>query len=129
LNIAQPNGAGSLAGLPILADFNNDGKIDLATIDGVTNSERFFLGNGDVRCLTGNSYRGGSRPYSLATADFNEDGMADLAVTGDIGNNAQIDVWLGKADGTFGPPIPFVRGCNPDETAWATSMAIVFPIL
>jgi hypothetical protein len=39
-----------------------------------------------------------------------EDGIAGLAVTGEFRNNVQINLLLGKADRTFGPPIPFRTG-------------------
>ena len=85
------------------ADFNKDGKLDLAVVNnaGLGNgSVSILLGNGDgtfqnpVDYSTGSFYDNG-----LAVADFNQDGNLDLAVTN--GGSNTVSVFLGKGDGTF----------------------------
>jgi hypothetical protein len=73
------------------ADFNGDGKLDLA-ITGVNGPVQILLGNGDgTFTVTGTSVSGLSG--SIFTGDFNHDGKQDLLAGG----------WqmLGNGDGTF----------------------------
>lgn len=91
-------------GTAALADFNRDGKMDVA---GCTNSGVGILqGNGDgslsfLRTIeTGCSW--------VAAADFNGDGNPDLAVgsgasTGSTGN--QVSIYLGDGHGGFSVPV------------------------
>ncbi|HEX5412102.1 MAG TPA: FG-GAP-like repeat-containing protein [Terriglobia bacterium] len=92
----------SLAGNIAVADFNNDGNPDFATVQQVTNAASVFLGNGDgnfakeiqVPISTNQSYG------SIFTADFNKDGKADLAASI---NGGAISILLGNGDGSFQP--------------------------
>lgn len=91
---------GSVYGLAV-ADFNNDGKPDLAIADG-TSSITILLGNGDGTFTSAGTVPTDGEPFGIAAGDFNGDGNADLAVAG---NN--ISILLGNGDGTFtaGTPI------------------------
>src|SRR5438552_9995583 len=57
--------------------------------------------------------------FSMAKGDFNGDGIPDFAVAGFAGSNGvgfpanSIAVYLGKGDGTFGPPVYYAAGGNP----------------
>jgi len=60
-------------------DFNNDGKLDLVTANGIGNMT-VLLGNGDGTFQVGVNYTvGGQIPVSGAVGDFNGDGAPDLA--------------------------------------------------
>ena len=75
----------------VAADFNNDGKLDLAVLNSAIlvynnvgfGSVTFFLGNGDgtFTQASGSPYAVGQGPTALAAADFNGDGKLDLAPT------------------------------------------------
>jgi hypothetical protein len=92
-----------------VADFNGDGKADLAVIDRSTSSLLVFLGNGDGTFSSPVSYFAGSGGAYLVTADFNGDGHFDVAVSG----GANIAILLGKGDATFQPATFFPAGSGP----------------
>ena len=84
------------------ADFNGDGKIDLAvaTNQGIV----YFAGNGDG---TFQSPVTAAVPNSLTNflvGDFNGDGKLDLA---ELGSAPNTWIALGNGDGTFQAPLPF----------------------
>jgi hypothetical protein len=78
------------------ADFNLDGKVDLAFAQG--NSIQVLLGNGDGTFAPPIVISGPAD--CLATGGFNGDGKPDL-----VGCDDGIVVYLGYGDGTFAPPI------------------------
>lgn len=92
----------SVAGNIVVADFNNDGNLDIATVQQVTSAVSIFFGKGDgtfaapvqVPIPTNSSYG------TVFTADFNKDGNADLATS--ISGGA-ISILLGNGNGTFQP--------------------------
>jgi hypothetical protein len=83
----------------IAADFNGDGKLDLAAANNGDNTVSVLLGNGDGTFQTQVRYPTPSGPHSLIAADFNGDGKLDLAVANENASSASI--LLGNGDGTF----------------------------
>jgi membrane-bound inhibitor of C-type lysozyme len=85
-------------GQVVYADFNNDGIMDIAYIDGNGNIN-VLLGRGDgtFSTATGSPFGSANAVY-IAAADFNGDGDTDLAVTSDN----TISVYLGNGQGRFG---------------------------
>jgi VCBS repeat protein/centrosomal CEP192-like protein/HYDIN/CFA65/VesB family protein len=94
----------------ISADFNGDGKPDLAYTDG--NSLVVQLGNGDGTFKSPVRYAVGNNAFQLIAADFNNDGKLDLAVV-NVSNNT-VSVLLGNGDGTFQPQQTFPTGGYPE---------------
>lgn len=86
---------------PILvADFNGDGKQDLAIPNGDNNTVSILLGHGDgTFSVTAASPAIESNPSQFAVGDFNNDGIPDLAVTSR--SSDPMTVLLGKGDGMF----------------------------
>jgi hypothetical protein len=106
----------------VAADFNKDGKLDLAIANRGDNTVSILLGDG----LGGFTQAPGSPitspfpsnfngPASLAVADFNNDGNLDLAVANSLDNlgSASVNILQGNGDGTFVVKSPFAVGTYP----------------
>lgn len=100
----------------VAADFNGDGRLDLATANRDTNDVTIFSGNGNGTFQTpGVSFSvlpGGSSPISLVAADLNGDGSIDIAV-GNIATS-NVTVFLNDGFGSFTEAAgsPFTLGAN-----------------
>jgi type II secretory pathway component GspD/PulD (secretin) len=87
------------------ADFNGDGKLDLAVTNQGDATVSILLGNGDGTFGAQGTVTTGAGPSAIAAGDFNADGKLDLAVANFTDNT--ISILLGNGDGTFsaGPTI------------------------
>ncbi len=86
------------------ADFNHDGKLDLAVVDS-GNQVSILLGNGDGTFQPPRKYAVGQGTdlIDVGVGDFNEDGNLDVVVTVSLvgTNGGTIALLLGNGDGTF----------------------------
>lgn len=103
-----------------IADFNGDGKPDLA-IPGPGNenwlgtSVAVFLGNGDATFQPASDYATPTGPIAVATGDFNGDGKTDLAVVNY--GSTKVSLLLGNGDGTFQGHVDYAVGVEPTSVA------------
>src|SRR5262245_2835567 len=84
----------------VTADFNNDGRLDLATANAGGNTVSVLLGDDEGGFGTAIASAVGGDPASLAAADFDKDGNLDLATV----TQGRVSVLLGNGDGTFPAP-------------------------
>jgi len=91
---------GSYPSAIVSADFDGDGKPDLAVTIAFSDTLAVFLGNGDGTFRpAAASPETGNYPLSLVTADVNGDGIPDLALGND--GSSTLTILFGNGDGTF----------------------------
>jgi hypothetical protein len=103
---------GSPSGLAV-ADFNGDGKLDLAVAN--NGSVAILLGNGDGTFQTAVDYATPGTTSSVAVGDFNGDGKPDLVVTNS--DQSTVSVFLNSGSGTFPTRMDFATGSFPTSVA------------
>lgn len=96
--INVPN-AGSNSRILAVADWNGDGKLDVANTNVGANTVSVRTGNGDGTFNAVTTVNVSSAPGQLAVGDFNGDNRPDLAVARIVDNLVMI--LLGNGDGTF----------------------------
>jgi len=92
-----PTGIGPLSA--IVADFNGDGKPDVAVVNSGENTVSILLGKGDGTFAPKQDFATGTDPVSVVTGDFNHDGKLDLAIANNY--DLTVSILLGNGDGTF----------------------------
>jgi FG-GAP-like repeat/Putative Ig domain len=92
----------------VVADFNGDGKPDVAVTDSSANDVYILLGNGDGTFGPPSAIAVGNDPDAMVAGDFNNDGKLDLGIAN--GGDNTVTLLLGNGDGTFtqasGSPYP-----------------------
>jgi len=100
-----PVGSGNLLGVDdspsylTIADFNGDGRPDLAVLTTNTNSLFVMTNKGNGAFKAGKPINVGLVPAAMVAGDFNGDGNQDLAIVSLSG----LGILLGNGDGTFQP--------------------------
>jgi hypothetical protein len=101
-----------------VADFNQDGNLDLAVANRSSNDISVLLGKGNGTFSTEVKYSagaGGPDPTSIAAVDLNGDGYPDIVVA-DIGLKS-ISVFINAGNGTFKAAVLYKVGNSPSAVA------------
>lgn len=92
----------------VTADFNGDGRLDVAIANGYGAAVALGRGDGKFSAPVQVLNTLATRARGLVAGDFNNDGYQDLVVVGNgFVQSNPIYVFLGKGDGTFQPPKQF----------------------
>lgn len=88
-----------------LADFNKDGKLDVAVLNELAENIRVKLGNGNGTFASGQSFPTGPTPTQVAVLDIDRDGNLDLIAScrsdGTTDISGDVSIHRGRGDGTF----------------------------
>ena len=84
----------------VIADVNNDNRLDIISANTAVNTIGVFIGNGDGSFAPMVAYPTieGIAPYSVATGDVDNDNNLDLVIADD---NGVAIIFLGHGNGTF----------------------------
>ena len=98
-----PTGDGAHSNAVIVADFNNDGQLDIAVANMGRGNVGIFLGSGSGEFSRQKKYSTGtdSEPISIVAGDFNNDDRLDIAVASSGLSNIGILLGLGNGDFSF----------------------------
>lgn len=105
---SSPPGARNFAvgtepGTVAIADFNNDGKLDIVTANDKSDDASVLLGDarGGFSPAPGSPFPAGHSPNDIVVGDFNHDGCLDLAFANH--ETQHLTVLLGDCRGGFAP--------------------------
>lgn len=100
-------GTTSHFGYVAVADFNLDGKLDIAATDDSTGIVQIFNGDGTGNFTAGATFNtdlASNSPNDVVVGDFNKDGSPDLAIANPGG--CDISILLNDGAGNFPTPVP-----------------------
>jgi hypothetical protein len=103
VNYVSPNASQELQYVAV-ADFNQDGNLDIAAADSDNSAVQIFTGVGDGTFTLGPSLASGQsedQPEGIVVADFNHDGFPDIAVANINDGTQDVGVLLNDGTGNF----------------------------
>ncbi len=91
----------------VAADFNRDGRLDLAVANYIPGNVTVYLGNGNGGfSQVGSAMATGAGARALVVGDFNGDSIPDLAVANLSAGT--VSILIGQGNGTFTQPHPSI---------------------
>jgi uncharacterized protein (TIGR03437 family) len=107
----------------VAADFNGDGRLDLAVTEQFAGQVAVLLNSAAGLQLSGTFSSGGAAPGPIVAADFNGDGKLDLAVVNapsdDRTTPGNLSVFFGDGNGNFQLAHTYSAGSLPSSLAAA----------
>lgn len=98
------------SGVSVRADFNGDGRVDVASASGILS---IALGQSGGSFKLKYQYTLSYGPIVMVAADFNRDGKMDIAISGTcfiFADGGCVSVFLGNGDGTFQAEVDYDSG-------------------
>jgi hypothetical protein len=95
----------------VAADFNGDGRLDLAVANVYSNTVSVLLGNAGGTFQPPLTSTTGAGPKSMKVGDFNRDGKFDLVTA----NSDDVTLLLGNGNGSFQAPRNLGVNAKPDS--------------
>jgi len=95
----------------VSADFNADGKQDIASVNSLSNSVSILLNNGDGTYAAAVNYPVGTYPTSACIIDVDDDLRPDIAVTNF--SSSTISILFNLGPGTFDVAVEYSTGTQP----------------
>jgi hypothetical protein len=103
--LEPPTPIGQEASPSVVADFDNDGFMDVATGNSTSGTTSIALGSGDGHFRSVQNLDTGARPHGVAALDVDGDGDPDLVVASE--NGAMLTLYVNDGTGTFGGRVDF----------------------
>jgi hypothetical protein len=107
-----------------VADFNQDGKLDIAAADSDNNVVQIFNGVGDGTFTLGVSVTSGvseDQATGIISGDFNHDGFPDIAVANINDGTQDVGVLLNDGTGNFLAVVPYDLSNNFNDVGMAAA--------
>ncbi len=95
----------------VLADFNGDGKLDIAVVEKLGENITVFLNDGMGKFEDRREFHVGKGCCAIVAKDLDGDGAIDIAVVNR--ENSTLSVLRGKGEGSFYPVKHFATGKGP----------------
>lgn len=95
-----------------VADFDNDGSMDVATGNSTSNTVSIALGSGDGRFSGVQNIAVGARPHGIVALDVDGDGDLDVVVASE--NDYSLYLMINDGTGTFGDALEFAHSNSGD---------------
>jgi uncharacterized repeat protein (TIGR01451 family) len=105
--LTPPTAIGSEASPSTVADFNNDGLMDVATGNSSSNDVSIALGSGDGHFASVQNLDVGTRPHGIVALDVDGDGDLDIVVASE--NGGSLSLLVNDGQGVFGGRVDFAN--------------------
>ncbi len=108
--LEPPTPIGQEASPSVVADFDNDGFMDVATGNSSSSTTSIALGSGDGHFRSVQNLDTGARPHGIAALDVDGDGDLDLVIASE--NGRMLTLYRNDGAGAFGHRVDFADDDN-----------------
>jgi uncharacterized repeat protein (TIGR01451 family) len=105
--LTPPEPIGIEASPSVVADFNNDGFMDVATGNATSNTISIALGDGTGHFLSVQNLDAPDRPHGIVALDVNGDAALDIVVASE--NGERLTLYVNNGSGVFAQGIDFAQ--------------------
>ena len=104
-----------------LADFDGDGKVDMAVSNSTTNNVSVFenTSSGSITFAAKADFAAGTSPWGMDVGDLDGDGLLDMAAPNNTTNNVSVFRNTSSGSISFAAKVDFASGTVPNDLAFA----------